>query len=140
MQNYNKWVTRSAYYDLIITTPFAIPGVANWVINLFASLHQTLGFQGEFPAFQIQHLLVAHLLGSVVIVWSLLRIKHTSPLLGLYDGFARVLFSMFYIYAMNLGASPLILLFLIPELFFAVVQNLGYYQLKKQNVRLPSVA
>lgn len=133
IKNYLPWVARSAQYDLIVTFPFAIPGLAEWVLTRLASLHQHLGLSGSFTPFLPEHMLFVHLLGSLVVVWSLLRLRHPSPLLGLYDGFARILFSTFFIVSVFSGASQITLVLLGPEVFFAIVQCVGYYHWQQQH-------
>ena len=60
--SYNKIVRLSAWYDLIITTPFAFP--------LLSTIHKKFGFTGEIPEFLPTHFLFMNLMGSIVIVWS----------------------------------------------------------------------
>lgn len=65
-------------------------------------------------------------MGSVVVVWALLRLFRTLPLHGLYDGIARVLFATWQTYALAHGATKLLMLFLVFELSFGLVQLLPW--------------
>ncbi|MDT8907535.1 MULTISPECIES: hypothetical protein [Pseudomonas] len=121
---FRRVVLGGAWYDLIVTAAFATP----WS---FAALHgwllgatQMLGLPGELPPFGVMHLLVANLLGSIVCVWSVLRIRDPRPLYGRYDAVGRLLFATWMLYALLHGASALVWVFLFFELMWAVVQLL----------------
>jgi len=68
------------------------------------------------------HMLLANLLGSVVVVWSLARIVAPTVLLGRLDGVARFLFAAWQIYAVAHGANAIVLGFTAFELLFGVLQ------------------
>lgn len=97
-QCYRKIVRASALYDWIVTFPFAFPVLVVWHLSLLTQLHHFLGLVGDIPSFEPLHLFFINLMGSIVIVWSTLRLVRPDPLLGLYDGFARVLFSTWMLY------------------------------------------
>ncbi|ANJ74837.1 hypothetical protein K6V72_10845 [Ralstonia insidiosa] len=114
-------VRASAWYDLIVSAPFATP----WT---FALLHQALNALagalgiGSLPAFEPAHLLMANLMGSVVCVWSVLRLRQASVTLGRYDAVARWLFSAWQAFALMSGATLLVVPFLIAEVGFGLLQ------------------
>ncbi|WP_454565251.1 hypothetical protein [Pseudomonas sp. AIG] len=117
---YRNVVRGSAWYDLIVTAAFATP----WS---FAALHgflTALSLPGELPAFQPVHLLMANLLGSVVCVWAVLRIRDPQALYGRYDAVARFLFAAWQGYALLHGASSILVVFLVFELAWGVAQVL----------------
>ena len=127
---YCRWVRLSALYDLLVTLPFALPGVATLVLEQLAQAHGALGLPGAVPAFAPAHLLFVHLLGSLVVVWAVLRLARPEPRLGLADGMARVLFASWQgAYLLSGQISPLVWGFFVPELAFALVQLLGYLRL-----------
>jgi hypothetical protein len=66
--------------------------------------------------------LFACLLGSVVLVWALLRISDPQQRFGRFDGVARLLFSTWMAWALALTGSPLLWLFIVPEVAFGVAQ------------------
>ncbi|EAR09965.1 hypothetical protein MED297_07751 [Reinekea sp. MED297] len=124
-------VRASALYDLVLTSAFAIPIVAGFKIDLLRSIHVALSLSGDFPTFTAMHLLFLNLLGSVVIVWSVLRIRRPEPLYGFYDGLCRLMFSSAMGFALFAGnGSAIIWAFLIPEMCWGVVQLLGYVRLR----------
>ncbi|ATG21741.1 hypothetical protein [Ralstonia mannitolilytica] len=115
-------VRASAWYDLIVSAPFATP----WT---FALLHQALNALAHalglasLPAFEPTHLLMANLMGSVVCVWSVLRIRQTSVVLGRHDAVARGLFAAWQAYALASGATLLVVPFLVVEVAFGLLQS-----------------
>lgn len=76
------------------------------------------------PILMIINALLANLLGSVVVVWSLWRIRRPGRLVGLYDALARALFATWQLYAVAKGASFLLLGFTLFEVVFGIAQSL----------------
>ncbi|KHK54440.1 hypothetical protein PI87_15510 [Ralstonia sp. A12] len=114
-------VRASAWYDLIVTAPFATPWTFALLHQVLNALAGMLGISG-LPAFEPAHLLMANLMGSVVCVWSVLRIRQASVTLGRYDAVARWLFSAWQVFALMSGATLLVVPFLIAEVTFGLVQ------------------
>ncbi|MBV8035952.1 hypothetical protein [Roseateles sp.] len=111
----------SALYDLVLAAPFATP----WTFELnraqLSALNQALGGP-VLPAFGVVQTLFVLLMGSIVGVWSVLRLRGPTVLFGRYDGVGRLLFSLWMAWAWSQGGLPVLLLFLLPELAWAVVQ------------------
>ncbi|MFT7776685.1 hypothetical protein [Roseateles sp.] len=111
----------SALYDLVVTAPFATP----WTFELnrvqLSALNQALGGP-VLPAFGPVQMLFALLMGSLVLVWSVLRLRGPTVQFGRYDGAARLLFSLWMAWAWTQGGLPVLALFLLPELGWAAVQ------------------
>lgn len=121
---YRRIVRASAWYDLVVTIGFATP----WT---FAAVHavllwtiQGLQLPGSFPAFDPVHMLMANLLGSVVTVWAVLRIRDPRVQYGRYDAVARILFAAWQIHAVMHGANVIILGFTAMELLFGLLECL----------------
>jgi hypothetical protein len=132
LQNYRRLVRTSALYDLVATASFVTP----WT---FAITHRMLSSFSSLPPFEPLHVLFANLLGSIVVVWSVLRVLNPDPVYGLYDTFARFLFftwQLYYLLVMS-GAS-VVWLFAGPELMFGVLQAYGYWLLRKVQAGSPS--
>jgi hypothetical protein len=121
---YLTLVRTSAWYDLLVTWPFATPWTFVWLYGSLATLAQTLGLPGTVHPLDATHVMLANLLGSVVVVWSLARILAPSVQLGRLDGVARVLFALWQINAFWSGASAIVLGFTVFEVAFAVLQFL----------------
>lgn len=123
--NHNlKIVRASAWYDLAATAAFMTPWSASLCLQGFAALSAALGLDRPVPVLGVSEMLFVNLLGSVVIVWSLWRLRHPSRLVGLYDVLARGLFALWQLYAVAKGASFLILGFTFMEVAFAIAQSL----------------
>ena len=93
LATFRKIVWASALYDLIVTAPFATPWTFALAHGQVSSLNVALG-GAVLPAFTPFHVLFACLLGSVVLVWSVLRLRDPQRRFGRYDGAARMLFSL----------------------------------------------
>jgi hypothetical protein len=119
---YLQIVRTSAAYDLAVTWVFALPWSFAWVYSLLQSLASSLALPGEFTPLNPGHMLMANLLGSVVIVWSLARWLQPSIVLGRLDALARALFAMWQIYAVSQGVSSIVLAFTFFEILFGSLQ------------------
>jgi hypothetical protein len=118
---FRRVVSASAAYDLVVTAPFATPWTFAIAFGHLSAVNQALGGQ-PLPAFGPMHVLFGLLMGSVVMVWSVLRLRGPTVQLGRYDATARVLFSLWMAWAWNQTREPVLLLFLLPEAIWAVVQ------------------
>lgn len=126
LKTYNSIVRASAVYDLLVTSPFMTPWTLPLVLGLIDSVHLGLGLPGGVPTFGPTHMLFAGLMGSLVVVWSVARLQLKLPILGRYDAAARLLFAAWQIFAVAIGATPLILVFTAFEVVFGVLQVLPY--------------
>ena len=119
---YRQLVRGSAWYDLIVTAAFVTPWSFTALHGVLSGLSQTFNLPGELPPFEPMHMLMANLLGSIVCVWAVLRIRDPQPVFGRYDAVGRFLFSAWQAYALAHGASSLLAIFLFFELAWGVVQ------------------
>ncbi|WII73712.1 hypothetical protein QJS83_07465 [Bdellovibrio sp. 22V] len=118
-KRYKKIVQASAIYDLIVSAPFATPWTFKW-------LHHGLGYLVTLPEYQPMHMLFANLMGSVVVVWSTLRLRQYNEIFGLYDGIARLLFFTWQMYYLIGFQAPWIVgVFALFEITFGILQ-LGF--------------
>lgn len=118
---FRKIVLGSAIYDLIVTAPFATPWSFAIARSQLDGINQLLG-GAALPAFEPFHVLFACLLGSVVLVWALLRISDPQQRFGRFDGVARLLFSTWMVWTLSVTGAPLLWLFIVPEMAFCVAQ------------------
>ncbi len=116
---YLRIVRASAFYDLVVTLPFALPWTFAPLHAAMAALAQAWQLPGQVSALDPLHMLLANLLGSVVVMWSLAP----SVLLGRLDAAARWLFALWQVYAVLHGASAILLLFTVAEIGFGVLQS-----------------
>lgn len=122
---YRRLVRFSGIYDFLATAAFATP----WTFQL---LYQLLNRISPMPAFDPTHALFVNLMGSVILVWSALRIWRPEPILGLFDTFARGLFFCWQVYYLvGHGITPVTWAFAAVELLLGVAQAWGYWRLMK---------
>jgi hypothetical protein len=121
--NIQKLVRASAAYDLLLTAPFATPWTFAIAHGHLSALNQMLG-GAPLPAFGAIHVLLACMMGSVVLMWSWLRLRDPQPQFATYDGAARFMFSTWFGWtlAASAGSLPLVWLFIVPEFAWGVAQ------------------
>ncbi|WP_449104681.1 hypothetical protein [Pseudomonas mohnii] len=129
---YRRLVRGSAWYDLIVTAAFATPWSFAALHAVMVSVSQAFDLPGSLPLFEPVHMLMANLLGSIVCVWAVLRIRDPQLIYGRYDAVGRFLFAAWQAYALAHGASSLLVIFLFFELAWGIAQVLP--------VRMPSRA
>ena len=127
-KQYRRLVRSSAWYDLIVMAAFVTPWSFIALHGLLSGLSQALDLPGELPAFAPAHMLMANLLGSIVCVWSVLRIRDPQAVYGRYDAAGRFLFATWQAYALLQGATGLLVLFLVFELAWGIAQVLPVRQ------------
>ncbi|MBC9712922.1 hypothetical protein H9Y04_10115 [Streptomyces sp. TRM66268-LWL] len=119
--SYLRLVRVSARYDLFVAAGFATPWTYELVHRALTALTETFGL-GTHPALTPMEILYANLMGSLIVVWSVLRIRRPSAEYGLYDGASRVLFSLGMAYALAGGLPSYLWAFLAIELTFGITQ------------------
>ncbi|MFF6998297.1 hypothetical protein ACFY93_25505 [Streptomyces sp. NPDC008313] len=124
---YLRVVRASAWYDLVVTAGFATPWTYALLHDALSALGDATGL-GALPAQDPMQTLYANLMGSVVVVWALLRIVRPLPLHGLLDGAARALFTAWQGYALAQGATRLLWLFLTVEAAFGLAQLVPWWR------------
>lgn len=122
--NYLRLVRASACYDLVATAGFATPWTFTAMLAGLNALANGLGVAQRLPPFAPEHLLMANLLGSIVIVWAILRLRAPSVQYGRYDAVGRGLFATWQFYALLHGAHPFIWGFFAVEVTFGILQAL----------------
>ncbi|MEU9014556.1 hypothetical protein AB0D12_33335 [Streptomyces sp. NPDC048479] len=130
---YLRVVRASAWYDLVVTAGFATPWTYALLHDALSSLGNTLGL-GVLPELDPMQTLYANLMGSVVVVWAVLRIVRPLPVHGLLDGIARTLFAAWQAYAIAHGAPQLLWLFFSMEVAFGLVQLVPWWRNRHTNL------
>ena len=120
-RTYLRLIRASALYDIVVVAPFATPWTFALLYAQLSHLNQWLG-AGPLPGFETIHLLLATLLGTLVLTWSVCRLTTPSLTLGRFDATARLVFSLWLAWAMLQDPLPMLWLFLIPELLWGTVQ------------------
>ncbi|MFM9437738.1 hypothetical protein ACFDR9_004828 [Janthinobacterium sp. CG_23.3] len=124
-------VRASALYDVLLTAPFATPWSFALVREQLSNVNVLLG-GAALPPFEPFHVLICCLLGSIVLVWSALRVRDPQPRLGRYDAAARLLFSTWMAWALLATGAPVLWLFLLPEFAWGLAQLLPLRPLLKK--------
>lgn len=120
-----KVFVASAWYDLAVSAPFALPVTLSLLWGgVMIPLHTGLGLEPLEPL-SAHGTLFANFFGSVVIIWAIARLYLADMRLALFDGVGRGLFCIAMLNALMAGASPLIWAFFVPELAFCVLQIAG---------------
>ena len=122
MTSYLRIVRASAWYDLVTTIGFTTPWTFAAFLAGMDALSGLLGMPQRVPAFEPAHMLMVNLLGSLVTVWAVLRLRDTQVRYGRYDAAARFLFATWQLYALAHGAHPLIWGFVLFEVAFGIAQ------------------
>ncbi|MHA6197486.1 hypothetical protein ACX3YG_24335 [Pseudomonas wadenswilerensis] len=119
---YRRLVRASGWYDLLVAAAFVTPWSLMALHGLLRQLSAHWGLAGDLPEFAPLHVLMANLMGSIVCVWSVLRIRDPQAQFGRYDAVGRLLFATWQGYALARGASQLLWGILLLELVWAVLQ------------------
>ena len=122
--SYLRVVRASAWYDLVTTIGFVTPWTFAAFLAGMDALSGLLGMQQRVPSFEPAHMLMVNLLGSLVVVWAVMRLRDTQVKYGRYDAVARFLFATWQLYALAHGAHPLIWAFVVFEVIFGVAEAL----------------
>ncbi len=118
---YRRIVFGSALYDLLLTAPFVTPWTFRLARDHLSAINQLLG-GAALPVFEPFHVLFACLMGSAVLVWSVLRLTDPQRRFGRYDGAGRMLFASWMAWALAQTGAPLLWLFIVPEFCWGVAQ------------------
>lgn len=117
-------VRAGGIYDLVVTVGFLTPWTARLVLEGLSALQDGLGLDGLPPATtDPTTLLLASLMGSIITVWSVLRVVRPSAVLGLADTTARLLFASWMTVALVDGATELLVALIVAELAWAAAQG-----------------
>lgn len=120
---YYRLARASALYDIFIITPFATPWTFALLYPQLSNLNVWLGGAPLAPSAPVQ-VLFACLLGSLVLLWSTLRLLRTSLVLGRFDAAGRAAFAVWMAWALAQGGLPLLWFYFVPEVLWAVAQGL----------------
>lgn len=121
---YLRIVKAGAWYDVISTGLLTTPWTFSFMLSTLAQIHAALGLPGAIPTYQPLFGVFGNLLGSVVLVWALLRIRSPEVRFGRYDAACRWLYTVWMTFALLSGFSPILSLYIIPEIALGVGQTL----------------
>jgi len=118
---YFRLTRASALYDIAIITPFATPWTFALLYPQLSDANVALG-GAPLPACTPVLALFTCLLGSLVLLWSSLRLVRTSLVLGRFDATGRAVFSVWMAWTLAQGGLPLLWFYLVPEVLWAAAQ------------------
>lgn len=122
-----------AAYDVLITAAFATPWTAAPVLRFLSELHTQLGLAGTaLPTADPVTMLFINFSGTLVLLWSGLRLFRPILLYGAIDAAGRLAVALWIFLAVQAGATTLSLPLMIGELiWFALQASTVIYALKK---------
>jgi hypothetical protein len=127
LECYRRIVAAGGWYDLAVTLPFATPFGAAWTFGALRRLHDAAHLGGVAPPpFLPGHLLFVAFFGTVVVLWSLVRIVFRRPA----DGAADTIGS-WMVWALANGVSHVVAVTLVLEVGWGVAQGVGYWRLRR---------
>jgi len=135
---YNRIYRISAWYDLLFSWPFATAITLGLWWPLLDQFSRTAGL-GGMGTLDVHAVLFANFFGSIVCLWSVLRLRLDRNFLGRYDAAGRVLFSLAMANALSSGAPKLLVIFLVNEIAFAIAQLLPA-EMEPSDAALPAGA
>lgn len=129
-QGFLRIVKAGAWYDVISTGLLATPWSFSFMLATLAQINAALGLHGDIPTYQPAFGIFGNLLGSIVLVWAILRLRSPEVRFGRYDATCRALYTIWMIYALIHGFSIILLGYIIPEIILGVLQILPVRETK----------
>jgi hypothetical protein len=136
LDSYRRLVAAGGLYDLLVSAPFATPWTARLVLETMQRLHAALHLGGApAPTFAPLPLVFVAFFGTVVTLWSLVRLVYRRPVDGGIDALGRIAFASWMAWGLAQGANHLLGVFLVLELGFALAQGVGFLRLGARPAR-----
>ena len=128
-----RWGRAGAVYDLIVTVGFATPFTAPLLLVLTRSLHDALNLPGaQLPELDPTALMFTSMFGTAVTMWAIARILRPEARFIAIDTVGRAVFSLWMIWALLNGQSATIVVFLIGEMTWLILQLSGLLRLRRR--------
>ncbi len=128
-----RWGRAGAVYDLIVTVGFATPFTAPLLLALTRFLHDALDLPGaQLPELDPTALLFTSMFGTAVTMWAIARILRPEVRFIAIDTVGRAVFSLWMIWALLNGQSATIVVFLIGEVTWLILQLSGLLRLRRR--------
>ena len=128
-----RWGRAGAVYDLIVTVGFATPFTAPLLLALTRSLHDALDLPGaQLPELDPTALMFTSMFGTAVTMWAIARILRPEARFIAIDTVGRAVFSLWMIWALLNGQSTTVVVFLIGEVTWLILQLSGLLRLRRR--------
>jgi hypothetical protein len=110
-------------FDLLMTAWLAIPGLSDWFIQLIDRIGVITGWAAPLAPFDPFAMFMVNLAGVLGVAWNWARWRSASYELAKLDAAARLaVAALILYYVFVLGVTPVILLFVISEVFGSLVE------------------
>lgn len=119
---YRRVVRAAAWYDLLTVAPLVSPWSFALLLSVMSAIHEAFGLPGALPAFDPTVTVFANLLGSLALMWAILRLRSPEMRFGRYDAVCRVLYSAWMLHALLNGFSPVLVVYLVCEIALGALQ------------------
>ncbi|MFF2275546.1 hypothetical protein [Agromyces sp. NPDC058126] len=128
-----RWGRAGAIYDLVVTVGFATPFTAAALLDLTRWVHDAFDLPGaQLPELGATALMFTSMFGTAVTMWAIARILRPEPRFIAIDTGGRLLFSLWMTWALLNGQSATIVVFLIGEVVWLVLQLSGLMRLRRR--------
>lgn len=128
-----RWGRAGAVYDLIVTVGFATPFTAALLFDATRWIHDALDLPGaQLPAFDPAGLMFVSMFGTAVTMWALARILRPEPRFIAIDTAGRAAFALWMTWALLNGQSTTVVVFLIGEVLWFILQLSGLLRLRRR--------
>ena len=128
-----RWGRAGAIYDLIVTVGFATPFTASLLFDATRWIHDAFDLPGaQLPAFDAAGLMFVSMFGTAVTMWALARVLRPEPRFIAIDTAGRAAFSLWMTWALLNGQSTTVVVFLIGEVLWLVLQLSGLLRLRRR--------
>lgn len=107
---------RVAWFDLWVTTPFALPFFSDVYMAIIHAVHVALGLSGGVPGFAPIHWAFINIMGVLAVLWALVRIRLPIREFALADAYARIVVAALLVFWIWQGATPVLALFVLTEI------------------------
>ncbi|QLP97211.1 MAG: hypothetical protein HZY79_07165 [Rhodoblastus sp.] len=94
------------------------------MLNVLGQINAALGSPGAIPVYEPTFGIFGNLLGSIVMVWAILRLRSPEVRFGRYDAACRALYTVWMGYALAQGFSPILIGYILPEIVLCAAQAL----------------
>lgn len=126
-----RWGRAGAIYDLIVTVGFATPFSAAILLGATRWIHDALGLPGaQLPVLDPASMMFVSLFGAGVTMWAIARILRPEPRFIAIDTVGRAVFALWMTWALLNGQSTTVVVFLIGEVLWLVLQLSGLLRLR----------
>ena len=111
-----------AGFDLAVTWPRAVPGLASHYVDAFAAVDRWLGLGSAVPRLDPMGLLFVNLAGVLCVCWNGARTFGHGRALASIDIGGRIAVATLAVLYVGWGVSPVVLVFFVTEIGGAVLQ------------------